>query len=763
MSRSAIFTPCKRSLVWKHQVMGMVSLPKRRSMVARLCPSHIPELRRLGTLWGIGGIGMGGQLKPFCKMMGTPVIADMSIFGHCPAHDEFYLVVCNHCSQVVKPQAFQKHCERRHGPLSKLYARAQASATSQKCHAVNGQGPTCGGQGPTKASSKEKVPGGRGRANHPPEKAQKDNLCLFVPVVNLEKISSLPKPDGQGIRVNPKPLPPHSTFLGPPSGLPKDAPGKAPTAPSSKELPSKGSNDSVLKEGPSPQAESSSPPEKEPSVARLQPKAHKKMARKECDLNRQCGVVNPETKKICTRLLTCKIHSVHQRREVQGRAKDFDVLVAELKANSRKGESPKEKSPGRKDLGPERLSQELPSSAQTVAALPGSTFPPRAKQTYSYCTLPRSRVSSESELDDEGPCGSDRDPGLFPFPLPRGGAQASSEESEDDVAPEDIHHLPDCHYATRPPRPQAFCTFGSRLVSPGCYVFSRRLDRFCSALSSMLERHLSSHMWKKIPPAAEPPAHLLAAPPPVPPSPSSAGTCPRLSGAGHRPPFPPSAPVAKDSPGPGYPAGSPSVGAACSQAECTGGSQAITSPLPANTPSPSFSKLPPSKAGKPAKAKDGTDAEAPSRKRKLSPGPAAFKRTCILDGPGKAKPTGCRAPPAKAKPGLGIGLNGAVGPRVKRAGPLDCRGPPHPPPAPVKASQLENRGGAGPPAKALPPGCLSEEEAKKRKNLATYCRPVKAKHCPAGPPADACPVRRKKPGPGLGFEEKCTTLKSKAH
>lgn len=44
--------------------------------------------------------------------------------------------------------------------------------------------------------------------------------------------------------------------------------------------------------------------------------------------------------------------------------------------------------------------------------------------------------------------------------------------------------------------PNQFCTFGSRLVSPGCYVFNRRLDRFCSALSSMLERHLSSHMWK---------------------------------------------------------------------------------------------------------------------------------------------------------------------------------------------------------------------------------------------------------------------------
>uniref|UniRef100_A0A3B5LRW8 Ataxin 7-like 2a n=1 Tax=Xiphophorus couchianus TaxID=32473 RepID=A0A3B5LRW8_9TELE len=40
---------------------------------------------------------------------------DMSIFGLYPGHDDFYLVVCSHCGQVVKPQAFEKHCERRHG------------------------------------------------------------------------------------------------------------------------------------------------------------------------------------------------------------------------------------------------------------------------------------------------------------------------------------------------------------------------------------------------------------------------------------------------------------------------------------------------------------------------------------------------------------------------------------------------------------------------------------------------------------------------
>lgn len=266
---------------------------------------------------------------------------------------------------------------------------------------------------------------------------------------------------------------------------------------------------------------------------------------------------------------------------------------------------------------------------------------------------------------------------------------------------------------------------------------------------------------RKIPPAAEPPSHLVSSALAAPLSLSSTGSCPRLPGPPLRPACPASTPPAKDGLVPSYPAGSPSVAAACSQAECMGGSQAITSPLPANTPSPSFSKLPPSKASKSSKGKDGAEVEAPSRKRKLSPGPTTFKRTCILDPPGKGKPSGCRGLSAKTKTALGMGLNGTVGPRVKRAGPLDCRGSPHQPPTPVKASQLDNRGVAGHPAKALPTNCLSEEEvAKKRKNLATYCRPVKAKHCQAGAPADAaCSVRRKKPGPAMAFEEKCSTLK----
>ncbi|CAI9601183.1 unnamed protein product, partial [Staurois parvus] len=39
---------------------------------------------------------------------------DMHLFRHYPAHDDFYLVVCNVCNQVVKPQVFQSHCAGIH-------------------------------------------------------------------------------------------------------------------------------------------------------------------------------------------------------------------------------------------------------------------------------------------------------------------------------------------------------------------------------------------------------------------------------------------------------------------------------------------------------------------------------------------------------------------------------------------------------------------------------------------------------------------------
>ncbi|XP_075299077.1 LOW QUALITY PROTEIN: ataxin-7-like protein 2 [Opisthocomus hoazin] len=676
----------------------------------------------------------------------TLIKEDMSIFGHCPAHDEFYLVVCNHCSQVVKPQAFQKHCERRHGPLSKLYARAAAAA---KCH-VNGT------PGAAKAP-REKPPGPRGRVQPLPERPEKDNnLCLFVPVVNLEKIPSIPKADGHGIKVPPKAVPTTSKEpLGKAAAVPKEPPVSA----------GAGGDAAMPADGPGCKPESApAPGEKDAAASKPPPRSHKKLARKECDLNRQCGVLNPDTQKICTRLLTCKIHSVQQRREVRGRAKDFDVLVAELKAS-------KERSPPCKD--PPRPPPQDPPSLPQPPARPPSASPCQAKPAPSHCPLPRARLSSDSDPEDAPAACGEGD--LGGFPPPKGSSRVSSEESEEEGGEEPPRPPP------RPPRPQAFCTFGSRLVSPGCYVFNRRLDRFCAALGSMLQRHLSSHMWRKIPPAAEPPVPS----PPPPPSPAA----PPCGPAAPTPSPPPrtsaaAPPGPRDGRGPAslnYTVGSPPAAAACSQLECGGGgTQSITSPLPANTPSPSFSKLPPTKASKSSRAREAAGAmETDTRKRKppLAAAGPPYKRTCSGDG-GKSKNPGCQVstPPGKTKPtppgcpassSAAAVLNGTT--RVKRPTPPDCRGPPAAAADP-RSSPLH---GPGVPPVPPPPRCISDDEVKKRKNAATYCRPVKAKPAPPlpGPPPPPGPappdsggsVRRKKPGTPLGFEEKRSALKSKAH
>lgn len=40
------------------------------------------------------------------------------------------------------------------------------------------------------------------------------------------------------------------------------------------------------------------------------------------------------------------------------------------------------------------------------------------------------------------------------------------------------------------------CSFGSRALGHGIYTFDRRLHHLRSALSSMLEQHISAHLWR---------------------------------------------------------------------------------------------------------------------------------------------------------------------------------------------------------------------------------------------------------------------------
>merc|ERR1719429_104101 len=63
------------------------------------------------------------------------------------------------------------------------------------------------------------------------------------------------------------------------------------------------------------------------------PASEKKSSRdREYDPNKHCGVVDPDTRKPCTRSLTCKSHSVYLKRKVLGRSGEFDELLANHKA-----------------------------------------------------------------------------------------------------------------------------------------------------------------------------------------------------------------------------------------------------------------------------------------------------------------------------------------------------------------------------------------------------------------------------------------------
>ncbi|XP_043932814.1 ataxin-7-like protein 2 isoform X2 [Protopterus annectens] len=717
---------------------------------------------------------------------------DMPIFGLCPAHDEFYLVVCSHCSQVVKPQAFQKHCERRHGPLRKLYSRAQppphASNTStppksrpcnnQPLNQTCSQSVACGHHsGPKSSREKPHSPAGS-TEQHADQatKGQRDNLCLFVPVVNLEKIPNLSKLDGSSSEKNAKHAPLVSSISQP--NNPKSTPTKLAAKPTPSPSAKTTSEPSVLLSNASSRKVEAVPSSVEPhqTAAKSGPKSYKKISRKECDLNRQCGVMDPETKRVCTRLLTCKIHSIHRRREVQGRAKDFDALVAELKASSRNKEAGVERSPSLKEGGSRLSSKEGGSQSLTTAS---------CKRQLANCATLRSRISSESDHDDFRSALGEQPEAklLYPLPLLRPDCRASSDESEGETT-EEVEKL-DCPYSQHLPRPAALCTFGSRLIGRGCYLFDRRLDHFCSALSSMLERHISSHMWKRIPPAVDFQPHSTSSPIGVSSSDSdiqrfgsqfASGTADgsmRTTASCIL-----SSPVTKETKSSSYTAASPHAATTCGLLDSTGGNQSITSPLAANTPSPSFSKLPSSKTSKSAKVKESPspeqDISARKRKRSMSSmeDNTVLKKNCIL-GSGRTNASIPRStePSAKSKTSLSFSVNGVVSPDskmnkhsghmgmqrdnsnfMKRTDLIDCHS---------KVVQADGRRASVGMSKGLQMNCVSREDVKKRKTGTSYPKPIKVPSAPLE--TNSLHKRKKSLLSSVSLAKKFCTMKPKSH
>ncbi|XP_077430305.1 ataxin-7-like protein 2a [Vanacampus margaritifer] len=420
---------------------------------------------------------------------------DMSIFGLYPGYDDFYLVVCSHCGQVVKPQAFEKHCERRHGPLAKLYARIRSPAPQPQQRTHHSHSPSQGTNSiPTLVWDSRGQCGGSVRPppqapstppqQHRPTKSTKEG-ARHSP---LEKSSHSSHTDSSVFKQPPPLEPPISS---PPSSI-RDPPwphgGTPPSRPS------------VAERSPTQRKDSS--PASVVQSHRIPRPYNKVASKRECDLDKHCGVLDPDRKKVCTRLLTCNIHSIHQRRKVLGRSKNFDQLVAELKTKVREkgaqsleggsssGRSPSPEAPREQDGAPH--------CRRPLASLPAFS---------------RSTAVSENTPEDDR-LAQDEASLRAPSPLVHG--TISSDESEAEGA-EDPVEFPS---SAAHPRPIAMCSFGGIVYGHGIYTFDRRLHHLRSAFSSMLEQHISAHLWKKIPQATNhqcptPSAKIVTSSPPT--------------------------------------------------------------------------------------------------------------------------------------------------------------------------------------------------------------------------------------------------------
>ncbi|XP_078199241.1 ataxin-7-like protein 1 isoform X9 [Callithrix jacchus] len=437
---------------------------------------------------------------------------DMHLFGHYPAHDDFYLVVCSACNQVVKPQVFQSHCERRHGSMCRPSPSPASPASNPRTSLVQVKTKAClsGHHSASSTSKPFKTPKDNlltsSSKQHTvfPAKGSRDKPCVPVPVVSLEKIPNLVKADGANVKMNSTATTAvsasstsSSAVSTPPLIKPVLMSKSVPPSPE-KTLNGKGILPTTIDK-------------KHQNGTKNSNKPYRRLSEREFDPNKHCGVLDPETKKPCTRSLTCKTHSLSHRRAVPGRKKQFDLLLAEHKAKSREKEvkdkehlliSTREILPNQS--GPAQDS--LPGSSGSSGPEPKVASPAKSRPPNSVLPRPSS-ANSISSSTSSNHSGHTPEPPLPPVGVDLA-SRLSSDEGEMDGAdePEKL----DCQFSTHHPRPLAFCSFGSRLMGRGYYVFDRRWDRFRFALNSMVEKHLNSQMWKH-----RSPSHRASGPSPL--------------------------------------------------------------------------------------------------------------------------------------------------------------------------------------------------------------------------------------------------------
>ncbi|KAM4740489.1 ataxin-7 isoform 2-T2 [Anableps anableps] len=267
----------------------------------------------------------------------------------------------------------------------------------------------------------------------------------------------------------------------------------------------------LLVSGPIPNGKGLPADKKQDSSTSSKRHVNKKVSEREFNPDIHCGVMDATGRKPCTRSLTCKTHSLSHRRAVPGRRKRFDILLAEHKNRTRERDRERElHQTHSQQTAPLRDPHPSPQLAPSHDTHPVSHGNGPAPDTTKPLSLgkPKFHSSGLPRLNNSHAGGSSGDPSVVhesqhhPQPTPDALSRPSSDEGENEEREDGADKL-DCLYSGYHPRPAAYCTFGSRLMGRGFYSFDRRWDRVRCALTTMMEKHVNSQMWKKIPLALE--------------------------------------------------------------------------------------------------------------------------------------------------------------------------------------------------------------------------------------------------------------------
>lgn len=359
---------------------------------------------------------------------------DIEKYGLCPSRQSLQLAICDQCNKLLILSAVQRHYERNH---SKVLSSVKPSPP-KRC--------------PSTTQQPAQI-----KTSYSKSKVLKSNNKSFIRIEEVD-------PNDSNVKIEEVPLTiPQFNSLAAKVKLPKI---------NIKKLNTESKKNNGEKTNVSPQVCI----QVKGSIKKIP-----QLKEKEYDCEKHCGVWIPEMEKNCTRSLTCKTHPLSLRRQVPGRSKDFDVLLADHRARvalkAQDNASNASSSPQSNSRGGTPVNSPFGFDKIVFPTVPGPLATNYNKDMATNLKSPRNTSHKSSHDDNQQ----------------NGYTELYSDYISDETL--SMSNLPTLPYH---PKPMKVNNFGGRQTDCRCRVFSRRMDHFRHATSWMLNHQYKNSSFTSV-------------------------------------------------------------------------------------------------------------------------------------------------------------------------------------------------------------------------------------------------------------------------